>query len=174
MRLTWSCSPIYKETSYLISVRAWSVVWALRLLRILAIIFASSKPFTGTAPDIAGKNIANPTALLLSGITLLRHLGLMENAAVIENALLFTLEQGVHTGDFGDKATASLNTTAFADAIIANFGQQPALGVKPILPNMPVTPTIFKLDKNPMLVSREMGEEKIIALIYLLKAKSNP
>ncbi|MEJ0081236.1 MAG: isocitrate/isopropylmalate family dehydrogenase [Puia sp.] len=58
----------------------------------------------GTAPDIAGKNIANPTALLLSGIAMLRHLGFMQNAAVIENALLYTLEQGVHTGDFGDKS----------------------------------------------------------------------
>jgi len=36
----------------------------------------------GTAPDIAGKNIANPTALLLSGLTMLRHLGFMENAAI--------------------------------------------------------------------------------------------
>ena len=34
---------------------------------------------------------------------MLRHLGLTENAAIIENALLYTLEQGVHTGDFGDK-----------------------------------------------------------------------
>ena len=47
----------------------------------------------GTAPDIAGKNIANPTALLLSGIAMLRHLGLMQNAAIIENALLYTLER---------------------------------------------------------------------------------
>jgi len=51
----------------------------------------------GTAPDIAGKNIANPTALLLSGLSMLRHVGLTENAAVIENALLYTLESGVHT-----------------------------------------------------------------------------
>src|SRR6202012_5105537 len=79
----------------------------------------------GTAPDIAGKNIANPTALLLSGISMLRHLGLMENAAVIENALLYTLEQGVHTGDFGDKGTPSLNTTDFAKAIVNNFGKVP-------------------------------------------------
>jgi isocitrate dehydrogenase len=47
----------------------------------------------------------------------------MESAAVIENSLLFTLEQGQHTGDFGDKTKPSLNTTEFADAIIANFGQ---------------------------------------------------
>src|SRR5260221_3597960 len=53
----------------------------------------------GTAPDIAGKNIANPTALLLSGVAMLRHLGLMENAATIENSLLYTLVQGIHTGE---------------------------------------------------------------------------
>src|SRR6187402_3653578 len=82
----------------------------------------------GTAPDIAGKNIANPTALLLSGIAMLRHLGYMKNAAEIENALLYTLESGVHTGDFGDKSSPSLNTTDFADAIIKNFGKEPTVG----------------------------------------------
>src|ERR1700729_2689583 len=99
----------------------------------------------GTAPDIAGKNIANPTALLLSGIAMLRHLGLMENAAIIENALLYTLEQGVHTGEFGEKGTASANTTKFAEAIINNFGKTPEHGAKPVIPNAHVTPTLFKM-----------------------------
>lgn len=80
----------------------------------------------GTAPDIAGKNIANPTALLLSGIAMLRHLGLMENAAIIENSLLYTLENGIRTGDFGDKNKQALNTTQFAEAIIGNFGKLPS------------------------------------------------
>ncbi len=82
----------------------------------------------GTAPDIAGREIANPTALLLSGIGMLRFLGHSSNAATIENALLYTLEQGVHTGDFGDKSTPALGTQAFADAIIANLGKVPANG----------------------------------------------
>src|SRR3954470_23733362 len=90
----------------------------------------------GTAPDIAGKNIANPTALLLSGISMLRHVGLMESAAMIENALLYTLEQGVHTGDFGDKSTPALNTTQFGESIIANFGKTPANNPRPMLDNM--------------------------------------
>src|SRR5687768_11507134 len=96
----------------------------------------------GTAPDIAGKNIANPTALLLSGLTMLRHLGLTENAATIENALLYTLEQGIHTGDFGDKKIPAVNTTQFAQAIISNLGKQPAVNPKPMLPNMPKTTTV--------------------------------
>src|SRR6185369_15016262 len=89
----------------------------------------------GTAPDIAGKNIANPTALLLSGIGMLRHLGFLESAAEIENALLYTLEQGVHTGDFGDKSIPGKNTTEFAEAIINNFGKTPEHGGKPVIPN---------------------------------------
>ena len=128
----------------------------------------------GTAPDIAGKNIANPTALLLSGIAMLRHLGFMENAAIIENALLYSLEIGVHTGDFGDKSRASVNTTQFADAIISNFGKTPALGAKPILPNMPATPTNFKLEKNPMLMSKEMEEEKIVGVDMFIESGEQP
>src|SRR5262245_48076237 len=106
----------------------------------------------GTAPDIAGKNLANPTALLLSGLAMLRHLGYMESAALIENALLFTLESGVHTGDFGDKKIPSVNTTAFADAIIGNFGKAPQVNAKPLLPNNPLPHTTYKLDKNQMMV----------------------
>ncbi len=128
----------------------------------------------GTAPDIAGKNIANPTALLLSGIAMLRHLGLMENAAIIENALLYTLEQGIHTGDFGDKSKPSLNTTEFADAIIDNFGKTPQVNAKPLLPNKPVTQTVFKLDKNPMLVSQELTTEKIIGVDMFIESEEQP
>ena len=128
----------------------------------------------GTAPDIAGKNIANPTALLLSGIAMLRHLGLMENAAIIENALLFSLENGIHTGDFGDKGSPSLNTTQFAQAIISNFGKQPALGAKPLLQNMPVTQTMFKLDHNSMMVSKELADEKIVGVDMFIESSEQP
>lgn len=128
----------------------------------------------GTAPDIAGKNIANPTALLLSGLAMLRHLGFMEYASIIENALLYTLESGVHTGDFGNKKTATANTTQFADTIISNFGKQPVQGAKPILPNMNMTPTHFKLEKNPMMVSEEMKEEKIIGVDMFIESAEQP
>ncbi len=80
----------------------------------------------GTAPDIAGKNIANPTSLLMSGIMMLRHLGLLKEARAIEGALLYTIESGVHTGDFGDRSIPSVDTTAFAKAIIGNLGKLPS------------------------------------------------
>lgn len=128
----------------------------------------------GTAPDIAGKNIANPTALLLSGITMLRHLGLLENAAIIENALLYTLESGVHTGDFGDKSKPSVNTTEFAQNIINNFNKTPVQGAKPIVPNEPGTPTPFKLAENAMMVSQEEGQEKIVGVDMFIESREQP
>jgi isocitrate dehydrogenase len=128
----------------------------------------------GTAPDIAGKNIANPTALLLSGLAMIRHLGYMKHAAEIENALLYTLEQGTRTGDFGDRNKPAYDTTRFAEAIISNFGKSPAANAKPILPNMPATQTTFILQKNPMLISKEMEEEQIIGVDMFIESTEQP
>jgi isocitrate dehydrogenase len=128
----------------------------------------------GTAPDIAGKNIANPTALLLSGIAMLRHLGLMENAAIIENALLYTLEQGIHTGDFGDKCIPALNTTAFAEAVIGHFGKTPEHMARPLLPNAPITQTEFKLSRNEMMVTEETQQEMIVGVDLFIESPEQP
>jgi isocitrate dehydrogenase len=78
----------------------------------------------GTAPDIAGQGIANPTSLLLSGLMMLRHIGLVETADNIHNALLCTLEQGVHTGDVKGQGDP-VNTMGFAQAIAERLGQRP-------------------------------------------------
>ncbi len=128
----------------------------------------------GTAPDIAGKNIANPTALLLSGLGMLRHLGFTENAAVIENALLYTLEQGIRTGDFGDRSKPALNTTEFADAIIGNFGKTPQLNSRPLIANDPDTTEVAQLERNPMLVSKEAQEEKIVGVDMFIESVEQP
>lgn len=128
----------------------------------------------GTAPDIAGKNIANPTALLLSGIGMLRHLGLMQSAGTIENALLYTLESGKHTGDFGEKGTTSLNTTEFANAIIANFGQKPVHNPKPAMQDVSVTPTIFALENNPMLETTDTINEFIVGVDMFIESNEQP
>lgn len=128
----------------------------------------------GTAPDIAGRNIANPTALLLSGFAMLRHLGFMESASVIENALLYTLEQGVHTGDFGDRSKPALNTTEFSDAIISNFGKQPANNPRPLLTDKEITPTVFKLEENPMMENRENTQETIVGVDMFIESNEQP
>ena len=128
----------------------------------------------GTAPDIAGKNIANPTALLLSGIAMLRHVGLTENASVIENALLYTLENGIHTGDFGDKSIPSVNTTQFAEAIINNFGKKPEIGAKEIIANKPGTPTPLKLEINSMMISKEQDDKTIVGVDLFIESSEQP
>ncbi|MEK6703746.1 MAG: isocitrate/isopropylmalate family dehydrogenase [Planctomycetota bacterium] len=79
----------------------------------------------GTAPDIQGKGIANPTSLVLSGLMMLRHLCLYQEAAHIENALLAALESGIHTGDFGSKVIPPVGTKAFTQAIIDRLGKKP-------------------------------------------------
>src|SRR5437867_10582682 len=67
----------------------------------------------GTAPDIAGTDRANPTALLLSAILMLRHLRLEELADRVERALIACLAEGIRTPDVGGTA----GTKEFADAV---------------------------------------------------------
>jgi isocitrate dehydrogenase len=128
----------------------------------------------GTAPDIAGKNIANPTSLLLSGLNMLRHLGMMEKAVMIENALLYTLESGIHTGDFGDKSIPSVNTTVFAQTIIDNFGKQPTQNPKPSLKDFDFVPTNSAITKNPMLLSSKNEAHKIVGADFFIETKLQP
>jgi isocitrate dehydrogenase (NAD+) len=72
----------------------------------------------GTAPDIAGKGFANPTALLMSSILMLDHLGERTAAERIQNALEKVYREAKHiTRDVGGKA----GTAEFADAVIAAF-----------------------------------------------------
>lgn len=117
----------------------------------------------GTAPDIAGKGIANPTALLLSGILMLRYMGFTENAATIENALLYTLEQGTHTGDFGDRSVPASNTNGFADAIIANLGKTPAGGGVVAKANIELKANAHhhQLTENKLTVTKGIKEEMV-------------
>ena len=71
----------------------------------------------GSAPDIAGQNKANPLALLLSSIEMLKYLKLDDFAKNIERAILKTLTDGYKTADLGGNAT----TTEFTDKIIENL-----------------------------------------------------
>ena len=75
------------------------------------------EPVHGSAPDIKGQNKANPTALLLSSIEMLRYIGENNYADKIENALFKTLKSGICTSDLGGMAS----TKGFADAIIKNI-----------------------------------------------------
>jgi isocitrate dehydrogenase (NAD+) len=72
----------------------------------------------GTAPDIVGKDMANPTALILSGVMMLRHLNLAKHADRIEKATLGTIAEGKYlTRDLGGKS----GTNAFTGSIISKL-----------------------------------------------------
>ncbi len=81
----------------------------------------------GSAPDIAGQGIANPSGLINAAVMMLAHIGQREKADRIKNALLYTLEQGYHTADIYREgySKARVSTQEFADHIIDNLGQMP-------------------------------------------------
>lgn len=87
----------------------------------------------GSAPDIAGKGIANPSGLLQGAVMMLNHIGQNIVATDIQNAWLTTIEQGIHTGDIytEGKSKQKVNTLEFTEAVIGNIGQKPTV-LKPV------------------------------------------
>lgn len=79
----------------------------------------------GSAPKYAGKDVANPTALILSGVMLLRHAGLMAEADLLENAVLATLEDGRFATRDINPGAGACGTAAFTDAVLDRFGCRP-------------------------------------------------
>ncbi|WP_022836882.1 NADP-dependent isocitrate dehydrogenase [Salisaeta longa] len=81
----------------------------------------------GSAPDIAGRGIANPSGLLVGATQMLVHLGAADVAQTIKNAWLKTLEDGIHTADIYQAETShrEVGTEAFTDAVIARLGAEP-------------------------------------------------
>jgi 3-isopropylmalate dehydrogenase len=86
------------------------------------LFFGLFEPSGGTAPDIAGKGIANPIAQILSAALLLRFaLGLEKEALAIENAVLQVINDGLRTGDIysGASGTRQVGTKEIGEAIVA-------------------------------------------------------
>ncbi|MCC5938719.1 MAG: NADP-dependent isocitrate dehydrogenase [Lunatimonas sp.] len=81
----------------------------------------------GSAPDIAGMDIANPSGLLNGAIMMLVHIGQPEVAEKISNAWMKTLEDGIHTGDIYHEGNSKkkVGTQEFAQAVIERLGQKP-------------------------------------------------
>ncbi len=81
----------------------------------------------GSAPPLAGKDVANPSGLLLAAVQMLVYIGQGEAATRVHNAWLRTIEDGVHTADIHDPATSTtlVGTSGFADAVVARLGEHP-------------------------------------------------
>ncbi|MCY7339716.1 MAG: NADP-dependent isocitrate dehydrogenase [Sphingomonas bacterium] len=104
----------------------------------------------GSAPMIAGQDIANPSGLLIAGAMMLDHVGQGAAAARVRNAWLRTLEDGIHTADIHGAASVGLavGTAAFADAVIARMGEVP--GTLPVAaPSTAVVPIYVPVRAAP-------------------------
>jgi isocitrate dehydrogenase len=82
----------------------------------------------GSAPDIAGHGIANPSGLLVAATQMLVHLGVSDVAQTIKNAWLKTLEDGIHTADIYREglSTREVGTDTFTKAVIERLGTEPS------------------------------------------------
>lgn len=122
--------------------------------------YAMFEAIHGSAPDIAGKGIANPSGLLLGGVQMMVHIGQPEVATRVHNAWLKTIEDGVHTGDIYKQGISKqkASTSEFADAVIARLDQVPTQ-FKPVsYDSAEVIKTSYtpKLIRNKMLVGTDM------------------
>ncbi len=89
--------------------------------------YAMFEAIHGSAPDIAGQNIANPSGLIQGAVLMLQHLGMGDVAENIQNALYVTIENGIHTADIYNEAHSKVKagTKEFAEAVISNLGKKP-------------------------------------------------
>lgn len=112
----------------------------------------------GSAPRIAGQDVANPSGLLLAAVQMLVHLGLGEVAATVHNAWLRTLEDGVHTVDIFDERASKVRvgTTEFAKAVIERIGQLPTKLAVASYPDA-ATPIVVVPSPRPVVDKRQIG-----------------
>lgn len=89
--------------------------------------YAMFEAIHGSAPDIAGQDIANPTGLIHGAVMMLNHIGQNEVAGKIRNALYKTIEDGIHTADIFNEKTSKkkVGTKEFTQAVITRLGQEP-------------------------------------------------
>ena len=134
--------------------------------------FALFEAIHGSAPLIAGKDIANPSGLLLAAIQMLLHIEQEKPASLIQNAWLKTIEDGIHTADIYHSNTSRerVGTQAFANAIISRLGQQPAQlkpvafqqGIKQVqhlyVPEKPATKDLVGVDLFISYTNRNAAE----------------
>ena len=117
----------------------------------------------GSAPDIAGQNVANPSGLLQAAVLMLGHLGQHDVAARVHNAWLCTLEDGLHPADIYRPETSrtKVSTAEFGDAVIERLGRVPQhLAAMPALPATAPTPSGGSApppDNKPPVVQQLVG-----------------
>lgn len=122
--------------------------------------YAMFEAIHGSAPDIADQNIANPTGLINAAIMMLIHIGQVETASTIRNALYKTIEDGIHTPDIYNEKTSKekVGTKEFTDAVIARLGEAPS--------QLPIANfENKKTSEAPKILAPQSAEKEIRTLI---------
>ncbi len=120
----------------------------------------------GSAPDIAGKNIANPTALLFSAAMMLRHIGEGAAATAIEHAVVYTFEQGIHTGDMLGTGNP-VSTTGFTDEVIANLGKRSSISAQREHGHFTVPPMVESVECVRTKTRRVVGVDVFVESLLM-------
>jgi isocitrate dehydrogenase len=146
--------------------------------------FAMFEAIHGSAPDIAGQNVANPSGLLNAAIMMLKHLNMNDSASLIENAFLKTIEDGIHTADMYNEnlSKQKASTDEFTDAVIERLGVK-SLGLYNASGDtISKTTSGFELSENSIASERNLvgidlyinfKYENIEELVDLLKEGAN-
>jgi isocitrate dehydrogenase len=115
----------------------------------------------GSAPDIAGKNIANPSGLLQGAIMMLVHIGQSEVAERVQNAWLATIESGIHTADIYRTGVSKrkVGTKEFADAVIDNLDTNPIFFQKSHLGSSTTKPFVIPTYQRPTSDKQLVGAD---------------
>ena len=130
----------------------------------------------GSAPDIAGQDVANPSGLLQAAGMMLHHLGQPEVAVRIQNAWLRTLEDGLHTADIYEagRSHEKVGTRAFADAVIERLGQLPTVLAADVPPAAAAEAAADQLPAGRTARPDEVEQTLVGADIFLRWAGQTP
>lgn len=128
--------------------------------------FSMFEAIHGSAPDIAGKGIANPSGILLAAVQMLVHMNQKEVATKIHNAWLKTIEDGIHTGDIYKEGVSRqlVNTKEFTAAVIERLGQEPNL-FKPVFYDPQVDSTF---DSSKLVSPVPAMDKKLVGIDVFL------
>lgn len=131
--------------------------------------YAMFEAIHGSAPDIAGMNIANPSGLLLSAVKMLAYIGQGQVAERIHSAWMVTIEDGIHTADLyrPGSSQSKVGTQEFAQAVIERLGQTPSH----------LRVVSYASDAMPCILPsrRTKADKKLVGVdVFIHDADSNP
>jgi isocitrate dehydrogenase len=126
--------------------------------------FALFEAIHGSAPDIADKNVANPSGLINAAVMMLAHIGQGTIAGNIHNAWLKTIEDGMHTADIYNEETSKkkLGTDEFTQEVISRLGSNPSNFKTRQYPNIASQAAVFESSINTAEIKTLVGVDIVL------------